>query len=97
MCGIAGYITARARPYPPSVLRRMNDAIVHRGPDGSGYYEDDHASLGHRRLSIIDLSGGGQPMANEDESLWVIYNGEIFNHASLRPDLERLGHRYHSR
>ncbi len=75
----------------------MNDVIHHRGPDGFGYFEDDHASLGHRRLSIIDLHGGGQPMTNEDESLWVSYNGEIFNHASLRPDLERLGHRYHSR
>ncbi|MFN7939220.1 MAG: asparagine synthase (glutamine-hydrolyzing) [Bryobacteraceae bacterium] len=97
MCGIAGYITARARPYPASVLRRMNDTIAHRGPDGFGFYEDDHAALGHRRLSIIDLTGGGQPMANEDESLWIVYNGEIFNHASLRPELEQLGHHYHSR
>lgn len=96
MCGIAGYVTARVRPYPSSVLRRMNDVIIHRGPDGSGYYEDDHASLGHRRLAIIDLSGGAQPMPNEDESIWIAYNGEIFNHAGLRPDLERLGHRYRS-
>ena len=97
MCGISGYITARVRPFDSSVLRRMNGAIEHRGPDGSGYYEDNHASLGHRRLSIIDLSGGAQPMANEDDSIWIVYNGEIFNHAGIRPELERLGHHYRSR
>jgi asparagine synthase (glutamine-hydrolysing) len=74
----------------------MTGAIQHRGPDDSGFYVDNHAALGHRRLSIIDLSGGHQPMANEDESLWIVYNGEIFNHASVRPELEKAGHRYSS-
>lgn len=72
----------------------MNATIHHRGPDGSGYYEDEHAFLGHRRLSIIDLSGGAQPMANEDGTRWIIYNGEVFNHSDLRAPLEQAGHRY---
>ena len=76
---------------------RMTDCIGHRGPDGSGFYQDEHASLGHRRLSIIDVAAGHQPMANEDETLWITYNGEIFNHADLRPALEKAGHRYATR
>ena len=75
----------------------MTNVLHHRGPDGCGYYRDAHAGLGHRRLSIIDVAAGQQPMANESESLWITYNGEIFNHASLRPDLERRGHRYRTR
>ncbi len=75
----------------------MADVIAHRGPDDFGYYTDDHAHLGHRRLSIVDLSTGHQPMANEDGTLHVVYNGEIFNHASLRPELEAAGHRYRTR
>jgi asparagine synthase (glutamine-hydrolysing) len=72
----------------------MTDSIRHRGPDESGFYQDSWASLGHRRLSIIDLATGQQPMTNEDGNLQIVYNGEIFNHAELRPDLERAGHRY---
>ena len=75
----------------------MTDRIRHRGPDDSGYYSDDHAFLGHRRLSIVDVAGGHQPMTNESGSLWIIYNGEIFNHADLRPALEQAGHRYTTR
>lgn len=75
----------------------MTDRIAHRGPDGSGFFYDDFAALGHRRLSIIDVAGGHQPMGNEDGRLQIIYNGEIFNHASLRPDLEAAGHRYQTR
>ena len=75
----------------------MTDIIAHRGPDGDGFYENDGVAFGHRRLSIIDLATGSQPMTNEDGSLWITYNGEIFNHADLRPELERAGHRYHSR
>jgi asparagine synthase (glutamine-hydrolysing) len=95
MCGIAGYVTV-SPDNSPSPIERMVDAIQHRGPDGVGFYRDGHAVLGHRRLSIIDLALGSQPMANEDESLWIVYNGEIFNHASLREPLERAGHRYRS-
>jgi len=79
------------------VLVRMTDAIRHRGPDACGYYRDGYASLGHRRLSIIDVAGGQQPMSNEDGALRIVYNGEIFNHAYLRPALERAGHRYQTR
>ncbi|HKY20056.1 MAG TPA: asparagine synthase (glutamine-hydrolyzing) [Vicinamibacterales bacterium] len=94
MCGIAGVVTSASSATPDGVLRRMTDAIRHRGPDDSGYYQDAFASLGHRRLSIIDLSTGDQPMFNESGSMCVIYNGEIFNHAELRPVLERAGHQY---
>jgi asparagine synthase (glutamine-hydrolysing) len=75
----------------------MTDAIRHRGPDGAGYYRDPFACLGHRRLSIIDVAGGHQPMSNEDGALWITYNGEIFNHAELRPPLELAGHQYRTR
>lgn len=97
MCGIAGYVSVAPSNEPESLLRRMTDAIAHRGPDDSGYYHDDFAHLGHRRLSIIDVAGGHQPMTNESGSLWIIYNGEIFNHASLRPELEQAGHQYQTR
>ncbi|HZQ51707.1 MAG TPA: asparagine synthase (glutamine-hydrolyzing) [Bryobacteraceae bacterium] len=97
MCGIAGYINIHQSSTSPATLRRMMDVIAHRGPDGQGVYEDETAHLGHRRLSIIDLGGGHQPMSNETGSVWITYNGEIFNHADLRPELERAGHRYTTR
>src|SRR5690242_6778410 len=82
MCGIAGFVTVRPSD-SPSIIERMTDTIRHRGPDDFGYYRDPWASLGFRRLAIIDLSGGHQPMGNEDQSLCIIFNGEIFNHAAL--------------
>ncbi len=94
MCGIAGFATLAPEPEYTAVLERMCRVITHRGPDGAGTWSDGTAWLGHRRLSIIDLATGQQPMANEDESAWVTYNGEIFNHADLRPALEAAGHRY---
>jgi len=97
MCGIAGYVTIAPEDSPKAILRRMTDRIAHRGPDGFGYYEDLHAHLGHRRLSIIDLATGQQPMTNASESLWVSYNGEIFNHLALRQELQNLGHEYRTR
>lgn len=75
----------------------MMRRIRHRGPDGDGVYSDEQAYLGHRRLSIIDVAGGHQPMSNETGSHWITYNGEIFNHAQIRPDLERAGHVYQTR
>ncbi len=75
----------------------MLDVISHRGPDGHGIHEDGVAFLGHRRLSIIDVAGGHQPMSNETGSVWITFNGEIFNHADLRPELEAAGHRYTTR
>jgi asparagine synthase (glutamine-hydrolysing) len=75
----------------------MRDVLAHRGPDGAGLHADEHAALGHRRLSIVDLAAGAQPLANEDGSVWIVFNGEIYNHAELRGGLERDGHRYHTR
>jgi asparagine synthase (glutamine-hydrolysing) len=97
MCGIAGYVTLSPSTEPDTVLRRMADSIRHRGPDAEGYFRDEFAALGHRRLSIIDLATGGQPMTNETGSLQIVYNGEIFNHADIRKELEHAGHRYKSR
>jgi len=75
----------------------MTDAIRHRGPDDSGFFSDGCAFLGHRRLSIIDVAGGHQPMSNRSGSVWIIYNGEVFNHTELRPALEKAGYQYDSR
>ena len=97
MCGIAGFVTRAPSASPDALLTRMTDSLRHRGPDASGFYRDPFASLGHRRLSIVDVRAGHQPMSNEDGTLWIDYNGEIFNHADLRPILERAGHRYRTR
>jgi len=96
MCGIAGFVTSRPGDPQSTIVERMTAVIEHRGPDAFGHYQDAWAHLGHRRLSIIDLATGQQPMTNEDRNLWIVYNGEIFNHAAIRPELERMGHRYHS-
>jgi len=97
MCGIAGFVTLAPSGEPDSLLRRMTDRLRHRGPDDHGYYRDEYASLGHRRLSIVDLSTGHQPMTNETGDLWITYNGEIFNHLDVRAGLERAGHLYQTR
>jgi len=94
MCGIAGYVNFKGEAAPEATLVRMSEALRHRGPDASGIYHNGKAWLGHRRLSIIDLATGGQPMRNESGDLWIVYNGEIFNHAGLRGELEKAGHRY---
>jgi asparagine synthase (glutamine-hydrolysing) len=75
----------------------MADAVAHRGPDGEGFHAEAHLGLGHRRLSFLDLEGGAQPMATEDGEVWVAFNGEIYNHAELRRELERRGHRHRTR
>ena len=97
MCGIAGIYSVDARPRDPAVVRAMIGRLRHRGPDGEGFYEDQHVSLGHARLSIIDLVGGGQPISNEDDSIFVVFNGEIFNFIELRKELEHQGHRFRTR
>jgi asparagine synthase (glutamine-hydrolysing) len=97
MCGIAGFVTLDPPAEAQSVLERMTGILRHRGPDEAGFWCDGAAWLGHRRLSIIDLAAGQQPMANEDSTVWVTYNGEIFDHARLRPELERAGHSYRTR
>ena len=95
MCGIAGIVAAEGL-HPDDQLRsiRMRDVLAHRGPDDAGLYSDEHALLAHRRLSIVDLRGGQQPLSNEDQSIWVVFNGEIYNHAGIRRVLEAHGHQY---
>ncbi len=99
MCGIAGFVSVKPLEESPWLgrLAGMMDRIAHRGPDGRGHWHDEHAFLGHLRLAIVDLAGGAQPMPNEDGRLWLTYNGEVFNHAALRPALEMAGHRYTTR
>src|SRR4051812_42920375 len=98
MCGIAGMIDLTGRaPLPPGVLRAMATALVHRGPDAEGLLERPGLGLACRRLSIVDLAGGQQPMANEDESVWVVCNGELFDFPERRAALEAQGHRFRSR
>ena len=88
MCGIFGFAGSPDR----QLLGRMAAAIVHRGPDDAGAFETPSVSLGHRRLSIIDREGGHQPVANEDETVWLVYNGEVYNYRELRAELEAAGH-----
>jgi asparagine synthase (glutamine-hydrolysing) len=98
VCGIAGLVAADAlHPDDRARVVLMRDVLTHRGPDGAGLHCDHLAALAHRRLSIVDLAVGQQPLANEDETVWVTYNGEIYNHATVRPELERAGHRYRTR
>src|SRR5713226_4897944 len=97
MCGIAGFLADRVLPDARSTLQRMTRALQRRGPDDEGFYLDECAALGVRRLSIIDLETGHQPMANEDKSIWVVQNGEIYNFRTLRDQLERRGHRFRTR
>ena len=93
MCGIAGSINReRERPVEEGLLRRMCDAIEHRGPDDEGYYRDGPVGLCMRRLQVIDLAGGQQPMSNEDGSLRLVFNGEIYNYRQLRQELTGRGH-----
>ena len=96
MCGIAGFVSIPPVSGATVVLTRMISAIAHRGPDGHGIYYDDHAYLGHRRLAIVDVATGGQPMYNETGAHVLVYNGEIFNHSLFRPQLERDGHEFAS-
>ena len=98
MCGIAGYFALTPRPLAlREVLERMVEAVRHRGPDAGGVYLDGRAALGHRRLSIIDLSGGAQPLSTADQRLWVTFNGEIFNYVELTEELTRRGRAFRTR
>jgi asparagine synthase (glutamine-hydrolysing) len=104
MCGIIGFLTSKTVGIPNyEVLRKMRESLVHRGPDDQGEYirsldkEGPFVFLGHRRLSIIDLAGGHQPLSNEDETVWVIFNGEIYNFRELREELKGRGHQFHTR
>ncbi len=95
MCGIAGIMQFRRDAgVNRDTLRQMCSVMAHRGPDDDGFYVHGNVGLGMRRLSIVDLATGHQPISNEDESVWIVFNGEIYNHAELRPGLEAQGHRY---
>jgi asparagine synthase (glutamine-hydrolysing) len=98
MCGICGVVYAeRARPVSSNLIQAMCSTIVHRGPDDQGVYVQANVGLGSRRLSIIDLQGGRQPIHNEDETVWTVFNGEIYNYPDLTHMLERRGHRFYTR
>ena len=98
MCGISGIFDTRGRrDYPKALIERVNDIQSHRGPDEAGLHIEPGVALGHRRLSIIDLATGQQPLANEDNSVWVVFNGEIYNYQELVPELQALGHRFRTR
>ena len=93
MCGICGFFGNHDR-ISGDVLDRMNQTLVRRGPDEGGDLLEDGVGLAMRRLSIIDLAGGRQPIHNEDRTIWVVFNGEIYNYRELRADLQRRGHRF---
>src|SRR5437879_4393054 len=98
MCGICGIVySGKERRVQRDTLAQMNARIVHRGPDDDGFFVEGNVGLAMRRLSIIDVRTGHQPISNEDESLWIVYNGEIYNHRELRSKLEARGHRYRTR
>lgn len=97
MCGIAGLVHLDGAPVSPVVLRKMTDAIAHRGPDGEGQWIEGNVGIGHRRLAIIDLSPGGhQPMVSKDQRYVLTYNGEVYNFRELRTELESKGHRFYT-
>src|SRR2546421_5946938 len=103
MCGIAGYVQRASSPHHP--IERMTARLSHRGPDGQGVWHgrctgtdgEWEIALGHRRLSIIDPAGGHEPLSNEDGSVWITYNGEVYNFRELQRDLEQRGHRFATR
>src|SRR4029077_18739179 len=102
MCGIAGFVESSNTPAPfgldasRGLVRRVCDVIRHRGPDAEGVWVDQGVALGMRRLSIIDLSTGHQPIHNEDRSVWIVFNGEIYNFQELRRGVEAAGHRFYT-
>jgi asparagine synthase (glutamine-hydrolysing) len=98
MCGLSGIYNYKSlEPISERVLKAMNDTLVHRGPDDEGFYVCKEIGLGHRRLSIIDLAAGHQPMTNEDGTVWVAFNGEIYNFGDLHRYLEAKGHQFKTR
>src|SRR3954467_4152952 len=95
MCGIAGWFDMKGhRPPDRALLKAMSDAIAHRGPDGDGHHFEPGLGLGHRRLAVIDLVTGDQPMSSPDKTVCLIFNGEIFNFQELRHGLEQRGHAF---
>lgn len=97
MCGIVGFVDHKSKKEKEIIVKKMADKIVHRGPDGEGYYTDSMVALGHRRLSILDLEGGSQPLYNQNQSLVLIFNGEIYNYQELKEELEELGYHFETK
>ena len=97
MCGIAGFVNKKSSGVDRALLEKMNAAIAHRGPDDDGFFVDENAALGMRRLSIIDVAGGHQPIHNHDKTKWIVFNGEIYNFQEVREDLEKRGHVFYTR
>ena len=94
MCGICGIFDLTGKPINRETLTQMNSVIRHRGPDGDGELVDGEVGLAHRRLSIIDLKGGAQPIGNEDGNVQIVFNGEIYNFIELREQLQKAGHTF---
>ena len=98
MCGVCGvFHIDRAELVDRTTLAEMNRTILHRGPDDDGFYVDGNVGLAMRRLSIIDIGTGHQPISNEQGDLWIVYNGELYNHLELRKQLQARGHRYRTK
>src|SRR5688572_33019727 len=95
MCGIVGIVRNDGKPVDEQLLSRMNNAIRHRGPDDNGFYVNGSVGMAMRRLAIIDLKSGQQPIHNQDRSSWIVFNGEIYNYLELREKLEKLGHTFY--
>ena len=96
MCGIVGIVRNDKTDVDQALVARMCDAIRHRGPDEDGFYRNGAVGLGMRRLSIIDLKSGQQPIHNQDRTAWIVFNGEIYNYRELRSSLEQLGHTFYT-
>ncbi len=97
MCGIAGFIDSKKKKEKKEIIKKMTDVIQHRGPDGEGFFIDDFVALGHRRLSIIDVEGGSQPIFNQDKSKAIVFNGEIYNYQALKEELMELGYEFQTK
>src|ERR1700712_5474077 len=96
MCGIVGFAGKGVKTSDRGILEKMNAAIVHRGPDDDGFFIDERVALGMRRLAIIDLAGGKQPIHNADRTKWIVFNGEIYNYRELREGLIARGHKLYT-
>jgi asparagine synthase (glutamine-hydrolysing) len=96
MCGITGIVRRDGAQIDRELLARMNEAIRHRGPDDDGFYFSEGVGLAMRRLAIIDLKSGRQPIHNADRTAWIVFNGEIYNYRELRKQLEALGHTFYT-
>lgn len=94
MCGICGIVAFQDIPIDAEKLKLMCSLMAHRGPDNEGYWITPYIGLGHRRLSIIDLTTGHQPMCNEDKTVWIVYNGETYNYIELKEELIKKGHTF---